>query len=90
VSTDSPYVRIAPDPVAEHLAARGYVQQFGGDDSAWRIFLAQLKKAQNPAGFVTALLACVHERTYGTRVSDLMRQRFAGIAAAPPKDRDAA
>ncbi len=64
-SRNSELIRIALDPIAEHLVARSRVEAMAGDAKKWRSFLDLLKRRGWPAGFVEAVRACLNARGYG-------------------------
>jgi hypothetical protein len=72
-SRDSDAVRIAPDPVAEHLVARLRTEQLASDMEAWRSFLVKLDEHSRPEGFVAALAACAEHEVYGRPIPSLIR-----------------
>jgi hypothetical protein len=72
-------MRIALDPIAEHLAARAKVEELAGDTGKWMAFLDVLKECGWAAGYVDALRACLQARGYGLQrypVSDIVQQRL--------------
>jgi hypothetical protein len=58
-------MRIALDPIAEHLVARDRVEHFGDNVKRWQSFLDRLEERGWPADFVDALLQCICARGYG-------------------------
>jgi hypothetical protein len=75
-SPDSNIVRIAPDPLAEHLVARLRTEEFQGDSADWRKFLGRLRKKGLPAGFVSALAACAEDEVYGRMIPPQIREEI--------------
>jgi HEAT repeat protein len=78
-SRNSELIRIAQDPIAEHLAARARVEELAGDTKKWRAFLNVLRQRGRPAGFVDALRACLQARGYGHQaypVSEIVKQQL--------------
>jgi hypothetical protein len=73
---DSDNVRIAPDPIAEHLVARLRMEELGGNTKAWRTFLTQVRRVGSPEGFVAALAACVEDDVYGRKVPILVTEQI--------------
>jgi hypothetical protein len=72
-------MRIALDPIAEHLVARDRVEALAGNAKRWQLFLDRLEKLGWPAGFVGALTECLQARGYGHSklpVSDAVRKRL--------------
>jgi hypothetical protein len=75
-SQDSNIIRIAPDPIAEHLVARLRTEELQGNLKAWRSFLGQVRRAGSPAGFVAALAACAEDEVYGKLIPALIRRQI--------------
>lgn len=75
-SQDSDAVRIAPDPVAEHLVARLRTEELASDLKGWRSFLAKIGKQGPPQGFVASLVACAEHEVYGRPIPPLIRQQI--------------
>jgi hypothetical protein len=78
-SRNSELMRIAFDPIAEHLAARAHVEELAGNMKRWAVFPDVLKQHGWPVGFVDALRACLQARGYGHQahpVSDAVHQRL--------------
>ena len=73
-------MRIAHDPIAEHLAARVRTEALAGDAERWRVFLAELREQTSP-GFLDAVRACLEHRVYGRRVPSQIRHHL--LAADP-------
>jgi energy-coupling factor transporter ATP-binding protein EcfA2 len=80
-SPTSNLVRIAPDPIAEHLVARAEVSQLVGEEN-WSIFLETLMSAGAPAGFLAALLACSEHEVYGKNIPASVRDRISVMSAS--------
>jgi hypothetical protein len=94
-SQDANNVRIAPDPVAEHLVARLHTEELGSDVRGWRSFLDRVRaqgahEQESPAGFVMALTACTDDEVYGRRIPGLIRQQIKGLSDNLTEDRSAA
>jgi hypothetical protein len=79
-SQDYDNIRIAPDPIAEHLVARRRTEELRGDVEGWEIFLEQVRRAGSPAGFVAALAACAGDEVYGTRIPPLIRGQIEALS----------
>ncbi|MFZ3326179.1 MAG: YCF48-related protein, partial [Methylocella sp.] len=75
-SQDSDAVRIAPDPVAEHLVARLRTEELASDLKGWRSFLAKIGKHGPPPGFVASLVAGAEHEVYGRSIPPLIRQQI--------------
>ena len=75
-SRDSNIIRIAPDPIAEHLVARLRTEELQGNLRAWRSFLGEVRRAGSPAGFVAALAACAEDEVYGKLIPALIRRQI--------------
>jgi photosystem II stability/assembly factor-like uncharacterized protein len=75
-SRDSDMLRIAPDPVAEHMVARQRTEALGGDSKGWDAFVRDLQKAGWPEGFVAALRACADHHIYGPLVQPTVHELF--------------
>jgi photosystem II stability/assembly factor-like uncharacterized protein len=76
LSENENLVRVAPDPIAEHLVARSRVRTLGVKEKSWRIFLQQLDAANRPADFIQALLACFDHPDYGRDIPCEIRQEL--------------
>jgi hypothetical protein len=72
--SDSDVIRVAPDPVAEHLVARMRMEELRGDVRSWRSFLGRIRKQDLSEGFVAALAACADNEVYGKPVPASVRQ----------------
>ena len=83
-SESSDLLRIAPDPVAEHMAARARVKTLGADLPKWEAFLRELRAQKMPEGFLVALRNCCRHRVYGrdvpTQVRTSLEKAAAGVA----------
>jgi hypothetical protein len=75
-SQDSNFIRIAPDPIAEHLVARSRSEELQGDLKAWRSLLGKVRRQGSPAGFVAALGACAEDDVYGKLIPAPIRQQI--------------
>jgi len=78
-SRNSELIRVALDPIAEHLVARSRVESIAGDARKWRSFLDLLKRRGSPTGVVEAVRACLEARGYGHKahpVPDAVLQRL--------------
>jgi hypothetical protein len=64
-SRNSELIRVALDPIAEHLVARSRVESMSGDARKWRSFLDLLNRRGWPTGVVEAVRACLEARGYG-------------------------
>jgi hypothetical protein len=71
-------MRMALDPIAEHLVARSRVETLGADREEWRLFLTELRLNSCPPGFLDSLRACLHHRVYGRSVPPDIRLRLLG------------
>jgi hypothetical protein len=93
-SQDANSVRIAPDPVAEHLIARLHTEELGSDVRGWRSFLGRVRgrghEQEASAGFVMALNACADDGVYGRPIPGLVRQQIKGLSDSLMEDRSAA
>jgi hypothetical protein len=70
-------VRIALDPLAEHLVARERCVALAGDEQAWTNFLNALSALGDDGlgqGFILALRACTEHRIYGRSIPRLVRE----------------
>ncbi|MGA3342003.1 MAG: hypothetical protein ABSD11_15590 [Methylocella sp.] len=83
LSENEDLVRVAPDPIAEHLVARLRVKTLGVAEQGWRAFLEQLDAANRPADFIQALLACFDHPDYGRDIPSEIRQELLNFAATP-------
>jgi photosystem II stability/assembly factor-like uncharacterized protein len=79
LSENENLVRIAPDPIAEHLVARFFVKTLGVAEQGWHTFLHQLDVANRPADFIQALLACFDHPDYGRDIPSEIRQELRGL-----------
>jgi len=89
-SQDSDFVRISPDPIAEHLVARLRTEELGGNAKAWRAFLAQVRRVGSPEGFVAALVACIEDAVYGSKVPTPIVQQIKALRDSAEGERTAA
>jgi len=71
-------MRVALDPIAEHLVARARVETLGKDVAGWRAFLTELWRVNCPAGFLDSLRACLGHRVYGRAVPPDIRSKLLG------------
>ncbi|MGO7486642.1 MlaD family protein [Rhizobium ruizarguesonis] len=76
---ESDIVRISPDPVAEHLAARLTIEDLGSDEKGWRSVLDTLTKQHLPEGFVVALAACYEDDVHGRRIPPLIGNQIKSL-----------
>jgi len=67
-SRNQELIRIALDPIAEHMVARSRVEAMAGDTKKWRSFLEVLRRRGWPAGFVEAVRTCLEARGYGHQI----------------------
>jgi photosystem II stability/assembly factor-like uncharacterized protein len=84
LETPSPHsdvVRIAPDPVAEHMVARLRTEALGAAVAAWRRLWRELRSQGMPDGFLAALNACIEDSVYGRQVPEVIRRLFRTPAA---------
>ena len=75
-SRDSDFVRVTPDPIAEHLVARSWTEELANDAERWRSFLEIIGNHGAPADFVAALLACGEHEVYGRPIPPLIRKQL--------------
>ena len=88
---NSELIRVALDPIAEHLAARSRVEFMAGDVTQWRSFLCLLRRQGWPTGVVDAVRACLEARGYGhqahlvpeTVLQELLNANNKGTAGKP-------
>jgi hypothetical protein len=73
-SRDSDVLRIAPDPVAEHVVARQRTEVLGANFEGWQAFISDLQQAGWPQGFATALRASIDHHVYGAPVPSTLRE----------------
>ena len=78
-------VRVAPDPIAEHLVARSQAKTLGASKPRWRSFLKQLDAANHPEDFLAALRACFDHPDYGRDIPPEIRQ---ALLAVSPSSQD--
>jgi hypothetical protein len=67
-SRNTELMRIALDPVAEHLVARAHVEELADKVQGWSAFRAKLEKLHGVEGFRDALRACLEHPVYGRPV----------------------
>jgi hypothetical protein len=75
-SHNSELMRIALDPIAEHLVARTLTEALAANTNGWRSFLDDLEGCGWPSGFMDALVASLEHRVYGRPVPDTIRRRL--------------
>jgi hypothetical protein len=66
-------MRVALDPITEHLVARARMEVFADDAEQWRSFQVSLRRRSAP-GFVDALRACAEHPVYGRRLPGPVRR----------------
>ena len=79
LTQDSDNVRVAPDPIAEHLVARLRTEELKGDLKAWRNFVGKLRGVGSPSGFVSALAACAKDEVYGSRIPPIICEQIIAL-----------
>jgi hypothetical protein len=75
-SPDSDAVRIAPDPVAEHMVARLRTEELASDEEGWVTFLTKIREHGLPLGFVASLEACAEHEVHGRLIPPLIRNQI--------------
>ncbi len=73
-SRNTELMRVALDPVAEHLVARAFVEQLADKAQRWSVFRTKLEKLHGVEGLRDALQACVEHRVYGRQVPHWVRE----------------
>jgi hypothetical protein len=72
-------MRVALDPIAEHLVARSQVETLGANEERWQAFLDELRRNNCPSGFLDSLRACLDHRVYGRSVPTSVRRQLIGL-----------
>jgi len=70
-SRNSELIRVALDPIAEHLVARSRVEAMAGDAEKWQSFVDLLESRGWPTAVVEAVRACLEARGYGHQAHPL-------------------
>jgi hypothetical protein len=78
-SHNTELMRLALDPVAEHLVARGYVEDLAGKAQRWSAFRTKLENLHGVEGFRDSLWACLEHPVYGRPVPHWVREWLTNV-----------
>lgn len=74
--SQSDFLRISPDPIAEHLVSRLKCEELGSDEKSWRDLLDALRLLRLPYGFTMSLAACADDEVHGRRIPRSIRDQI--------------